>query len=500
MSRAKLPLPANLKDPIELFERAITFPSDDDLYFKIERLDEKTKFALARWCQKEDGFSLLHLVVSKWTDNIRSRLLDILLNKGGSENVDVYHNFMPSCYFTPLTYVALLLPNDKNLFRRLLDISHHPADILRDALDQENASALVESFLADYPQIKHSVNSPSLKHRPAPLLKAARKRNLNAFSHLIRTRNKGGNAYPTILTVEGNNILHEMVLGIAENNPEGTSKLYDDDQAFFNSLKPLKDFPRLIFQKNFEGKSPISLACDLKHNELIASFIHLDGFLESFKANSDKWIKDVSNKILTIQNTELKAQLTSNLEQFAQDLEKINLDKTKDSTENLIESVKKASKIHDLLFELETLTSSLLKAKTADDFNKAKNTFVQNCDGKLYSEKVQDRYNALVATLVGLVVAAIIATTLLLFAPGGIATFGAASIISFVTQNIAISLAGGAAAAFIVGSFGYCGYNYSDASTWRADFFAVAPAVDAHVENSFAPAPDDDSVPLISRK
>ncbi len=504
MSRAKLPL----KESIELFERAITFPSDEALYFQLEGLEDRTKFAIAQWCRNEDGYSLLHALVYRWSNDIRGRLLDFLLNKGASKNIDVYHQFAPTCYLTPLTYAALLT-TDKKLLNRLLEISHHRADILRDALDQRDASSLVESFLADYEEIRNSVNSPSQENRPAPLLKAARKRNLKAFNHLIRTKNNGGTADPTILTVDGNNILHEMVLGIAENNPDGTAPLSDEDQDFFERLLTSRDCKANPFAKNNAGKSPITLACELGQNALIARFFQIKGFQFGFTAESNCQIEAVKSKITKLPNSKLKDQLMSNLEQFTEDLNKIKLAdlslhipvKTVCSVEELIETVKKISKITGLLFELEKLTDSLSSAKTPDDFNNAKNTFVQNCEGKLYSEKVQDRYNALIGVLIGLVIAAVIVSTLLLFATGGIATFGAAKIISFVAENIAISLAGGAVAAFIVGSLGYCGYHYSDAATWRADFFAAGSAVETHVENTFAPTYDDDgSVPLIQSK
>lgn len=488
MSKAKLPVSAevSLQDAINLYERAIKFPSDQELFSKINALPDRIKFAVARW-KRQDGYSLLHALVSSWSDDIRGWINGLLLDKGASENIDIYYQFTPSVCHTPLTYLALL-GSDKAFLKRLLENSTHPADILRDALDQPNASELLESFLSDYAIIRDSVNSLSELNRPAPLLKAARKRNMNAFNHLMRNRNNGGNANPQILSIEGNNILHEMILGIAENNPDGNAPLSAEDQAFFERLINSKDFNSRPFEKNIAGKSPITLACELGQNAIIARFINLKGFLTEFRSDTDIQIRNLGTTISKLSDSELKNQLKSNLDQLAEDFKKINLDKSTCSIEELTKSVKKVSKINGLLFELEKLTASLSSANTPDDFNNAKNTFVQNCEGKLYSEEIQARYNALIGVIIGLAISAIIASTLLLVATGGIATFGAATILTFVTTNIAITAASGAVATVIIAACGYSGYNYGEGAKWRANFFAVASAVEEHVPSSnYAP-------------
>lgn len=474
MSKAKLPL----NEAIGLFENAIKFPSNADYHQKISQLSDSMKRSAAEW-KKEDGYTLLHSVVLNWTDDIREWILQILLNNGAQPDVyyqDIGKHRHP---LTPLTFAALVKKNPK-LTKELLKKSAYPFDILNDALDFDNAHELISETLQTYPKVKDSVNRPSDELRSAPILKTARKRNQRAFMCLVTQ----GQADITICTHEDNNIFHEIALGIAQDNPDRNT-LSDSDKSFIGTVLGQDNSTTLLFKKNKRRESPITLICDSGQDALLRYIIQSLQSLTEYKQSITKQFTSAQTLInLGNYHEDVKNELRKNLDQLSQELDEINLDKTKSSADDLIESVKKLSKLDSRVNDLLTLIMSLNDAKKPEDYVKASGEFINSCQHKMSSEETQSRYNALIGVIIGLAISAIIASTLLLVATGGIATFGAATILTFVTTNIAITAASGAVATIIIAACGYSGYNYGEGARWRANFFAVGSAVEEQVSSS----------------
>ncbi len=470
MSKAK-------PEAIDLFKDAIKLPSNQELKSQVEALTDAMKISAAQWKQ-EDGYSLLYELVSHWTGDIRAWILDLLLKNGARNNVDVYYLTRRPYPLTPLTDAALISKDD-NLISKLLEHSFHHADILRDALEFPNASELIRDVMDKFKAVKDSVNSVSQQDRPAPILKAARKLDQRSFQCLQNE----GEADLTIETVEDNNIVHEIVLGIIEKHRD-KSPLDQNDKAFIEMIETLPKFTHMLIKKNSYRQSPMTLACESGLHELILLLIKSQHSLDEYKNSLNKQITHALNIINLTRNMshDLKTQLRESYDKCSKDIADIILEKSMSSSDELIESVKKLSKIDGYLNELTTLVISINEAKGTTDYQKAYNTFTSNCQDKFYSEEIQTNYQALIGALIAFVITLIIATTLLLVATGGIATFGAATIIAFVTENIAISAAAGAAAAVIICVGANLGYNYGDAATWRANFFGVGSAVNDHIE------------------
>jgi hypothetical protein len=589
----KLTHPADLKNTIELFERVLKFPNSPEDMSEVRLVNDETLWKVAQYLRPEDNYTLLYEAVKWYTCPAKQRLevIEKLLHHGADKFIDIYHRTKTNTYETSLILSAITeWPTKKvpTLTTLLLKKTKHPADLFRAAVDLEESTLFIGWLLSTFPDLKKAINAPSEKNRPAPLLKAARKRNHAVFEQLMSLEGTDSQ----IKTLEGNNIFHECLLGMND------QAITAADRDFLSFLKEHSFFIPLITQQNTQGLTPFRLACNLENIELIdllyshlakqpitlaselKAAIHdaigcgkipmlnklfeLTGGAErllegdnpnesypyeaalqaehsyvtqgryrdspgfdgkSFAQNhvlmqekligilftgapssrkaaassnkADVWNTRFSQaqKSISTGDIQLDTVMSSMLEQLKADFNSNRQQKTPNDchgtpNENVL------NKILGLAYGLEQLGKAFSSAKTPEEKAQAKNTFIEYCSHKLYSDEITSRYKALLGVIIGLIFATLIATTLLLFATGGLAAFATTTTLAFLTTEAVAIICTSAALGAIVG--GTIGYTRGEAAQWRADFFAVGRKIDENIEDSY-PVSDfeEDSTPLL---